>query len=71
MSYKNISQVIGKTKCPRCAEKGRDTTRDNLILYEDNGKYCFSCSYTVLSDTYKEENNIEKRELIIENERNF
>ena len=35
--------------CPSCGSK------DNLAVYEDGGKYCFGCKYTVMSDTLKEE----------------
>lgn len=41
--------AIGKERCPRCAAKGNDTSGDNLIVYDDEGKYCFACDYTVLS----------------------
>jgi twinkle protein len=33
------SQVLKREQCPDCL----DTSQDNLIVYEDGGKYCFSC----------------------------
>ena len=38
---KNTSQVIGKTQCPRCASKGNDNSKDNLVLYADKGRTLF------------------------------
>lgn len=65
----NKSRVVKKEQCPSCAKKGNDNSKDNLIVYEDGGKHCFACRYTILSETYKEENNIE--EVQITNERRF
>jgi twinkle protein len=40
-----MSIVISKTACPACRSKGKDTTGDNLVTYEDGNKFCFSCNY--------------------------
>jgi len=40
-----MSKVLGREACPNCREQGRDKSGDNLIVYEDGGKHCFSCSY--------------------------
>lgn len=46
----------GKCQCPRCAEKGLDTSKDNLKIYgtDVNGKhkgaYCWACTFTILSE---------------------
>jgi len=40
-----MTQVAERTRCPVCAENGRDTSRDNLCVYEDGGKHCFACGY--------------------------
>lgn len=32
-------------QCPKCADKGKDRSGDNLSLYSDGGAYCFSCGY--------------------------
>lgn len=34
-----------REQCPRCAENGRDRSRDNLARYSDGKGYCFSCGY--------------------------
>lgn len=34
-----------KTACPSCRAAGKDRTGDNLVVYEDNSSYCFSCGY--------------------------
>ena len=39
------AQTIGKTVCPSCRSRGKDTRGDNLILYSDGGVYCFACGY--------------------------
>jgi len=44
------SKKIGHTQCPECAKKGKDKSQDNLILYDDGGKNCFSCGYNVSGD---------------------
>lgn len=31
--------------CPRCRDNGKDSRGDNLGVYEDGGKHCFSCGY--------------------------
>lgn len=41
--------AIGKERCPRCAANGNDTSGDNLVVFDDEGKRCFACGYTVLS----------------------
>lgn len=38
--------LLYKTRCPKCAEEGKDKRGDNLAVYE-NGAYCFSCGYYV------------------------
>lgn len=50
--------VIGKDQCPECAKHGRDTSKDNMALYDDGGRHCFSCGYTILSEAYKRENGL-------------
>lgn len=48
-----MSQVIGKGPCPKCREDGRDKSGDNLISYDNGGKFCFACNYTVASKDKK------------------
>lgn len=40
-------QLSHRERCPQCARWGRDTSRDNLAVYNDGHKYCYSCGYTV------------------------
>ena len=39
------SHLLYKTRCPRCAENGKDRHGDNLGVYSDGHSYCFSCGY--------------------------
>src|SRR5258708_1285241 len=39
------SKLIRRERCPKCAEEGRDTSEDNLGVYDDGHVYCFSCQY--------------------------
>lgn len=49
-----MSNVIEKTVCPGCRAKGGDTSGDNLIVYDNGGRFCFVCDKAYsLSDTYK------------------
>ncbi|UOF80618.1 DNA directed DNA polymerase [Caudoviricetes sp.] len=43
----NNSYPIGKEQCPRCRERGKDNSGDNLAVYSDGHKFCYSCKYTV------------------------
>ena len=45
MYDKESGTAIGKERCPACASIGRDRSGDNLAIYDDGGKYCFSCGY--------------------------
>jgi len=40
-----MAQVSERMRCPACANNGRDTSQDNLCVYEDGGKHCFACGY--------------------------
>ena len=42
---KTQSSLLYKTRCPACAEKGRDRSGDNLGVYDDGHSYCWSCGY--------------------------
>lgn len=57
MNSKNI--LMYKTRCPKCAEQGKDNNRDNLAVYSDGHSFCFSCGYYT-SPNFKEriKNNI-------------
>ena len=38
-------QVVRKEQCPKCAERGEDSSGDNLAVYDDGHAYCFSCGH--------------------------
>lgn len=38
--------------CPECRKKNRDKSGDNLAVYTDGSKHCFSCGYTIPSEDY-------------------
>jgi hypothetical protein len=39
------SYVIKKEQCPMCKKLGKDNSKDNLAVYSDGRKWCFSCQY--------------------------
>ena len=54
------SACIEHEPCPRCRTLGRDMHGDNLGVYTDGHKYCFSCGYYVPGDPLhklREDNN--------------
>jgi archaellum biogenesis ATPase FlaH len=61
-----MAYVKQKTRCPVCSAKGHDTSGDNLIVYEDDSKYCFACGYTVRSKEYRDGKFNEEKETIME-----
>lgn len=40
-----MSKVIDREQCPACASRGQDGSQDNLAVYDDGHKYCFSCKH--------------------------
>ena len=34
-----------RERCPKCANKGLDTSGDNLAVYPDGHKHCYACGY--------------------------
>ena len=40
-----MSKVMSRGRCPACAAKNEDTKGDNLAIYDDGHKYCYSCKY--------------------------
>ncbi len=44
------SFVVKKERCPSCAKLGKDNKGDNLAVYNDGHKWCFSCGYYVSGD---------------------
>lgn len=43
--------MVIKAQCPRCAEAGRDTGKNNLAIYADGHVYCYACKYKAKSNT--------------------
>ena len=41
----NNSHLLYKTRCPKCAENGKDRSGDNLGVYSDGHSYCYSCGW--------------------------
>lgn len=37
--------MTGYERCQKCADKGRDTSADNMVIYDDTSGYCFQCHY--------------------------
>ena len=37
--------MIKHVPCPRCRDRGQDTRGNNLAIYADGHKWCFSCHY--------------------------
>lgn len=37
--------ALKHSRCPECAKKNKDTSKDNLITYSDGHSHCFSCGY--------------------------
>lgn len=57
----NLDPTIeGREQCPNCAKHGRDNTGDNLIIYSNGGRHCFSCNHTILSDDFRDERDFNK-----------
>lgn len=45
------SHLLYKTRCPACAENGKDRSGDNLGVYSDGHSYCFSCGFSSAGST--------------------
>ena len=44
-----VSRFVNNEQCPLCQRNGRDTSEDNLAVFDDGHKYCFACGYFVPS----------------------
>jgi hypothetical protein len=47
----NSSHLLYKTRCPKCAENGKDRHGDNLGVYSDGHSYCFNCGFWTSAST--------------------
>lgn len=62
-----MTNVMYKERCPVCASNGADRSGDNLVVYDDGGKFCFACNHFVLSDSLKSGNSdlgVKERKLV-------
>jgi twinkle protein len=41
------SKFVSRERCPKCAESGQDRSGDNLAVFSDGHKFCFSCNYFI------------------------
>lgn len=57
----NNSHLLYKTRCPKCAENGRDKHGDNLGVYSDNHSYCYSCGWGSAGSTANKLRNMAHR----------
>ena len=60
------SYVVKKEQCPSCAKQGKDSHKDNLAVYSDGRRFCFSCRYIdfpskiiLFRDKMQEDDNID------------
>lgn len=60
---KNDSFLIKKTRCPRCASLGKDTSKDNLAIYSDGHEWCYSCGFYKKGNKIKKLQQLPKKEL--------
>lgn len=59
------SYCIRHEGCPACAKLGKDNHKNNLAVFSDGHKFCFSCKFTVFPSgitKFKQENSEEKQE---------
>ena len=62
-----MSRAVSTEQCPKCAESGRDTARDNCVVYADGSKHCFAnCGYHKFPTHYVRKTN---EEVLPENKR--
>ena len=48
-----MSKFLGYEPCPKCRDRGADRRGDNLGVYADGGKHCWSCGYHEFPKTYR------------------
>lgn len=56
--YSEPSKVlVSRQPCPNCRNQGKDRKGNNLALYADGHKYCYSCSFLEFSSDNNQVNN--------------
>jgi len=48
-----LTYVVDRQQCPKCADSGKDSSGDNLAVYNDGHSHCFACSHHVKGDGTK------------------
>lgn len=57
-----VSNCISHERCPSCARRGRDRSQNNLGVYDDGHKYCYSCGYYSPSNRLRFSSDVEIHE---------
>ncbi len=45
-----LTYVVDREQCPKCADSGGDSSGDNLAVYNDGHAHCFCCGHHVKGD---------------------
>ena len=45
-----LTYVVDRAQCPKCAEAGGDSSGDNLAIYNDGHAHCFACGHHIKGD---------------------
>ena len=56
-----MSKIIGDSACPECRSRGRDSTGNHLIHFEDGNKKCNRCGYFESNSTNKKVHDIDNK----------
>ena len=48
-----MGKFLGYEACPKCRDRGADRRGDNLAIYSDGGRHCFSCGYHQYPKNYR------------------
>ena len=40
-----MSDILSRSQCPKCLEKGSDNSKNNLINFANGSKHCFNCGF--------------------------
>ena len=60
-----MSRFIGYEPCPKCRERGSDRAGDNVGVYDDGSKHCYSCGWHSFPSIYnqlKQQNETQRAE---------
>lgn len=51
-----MSKFVKYEQCPRCVSRGADSRGDNVGVYIDGSKHCYSCGFHQFPKTYVKQN---------------